>query len=380
MNVEYRAIIYDASRHGRDGQTAFFDSSRRLASGTWMSGYTTGKTKHHHKAIIRLSRSRDDAHSWETLPWRFQTQIDGVPGSLAGAEMVEPSPGRLLLFSTWYDRSEPDRPLFDPDTEGILRSRQLVCDSTDEGETWSAWREILTPGLTGCAMTGPIVQWPDGLIGFAYESFKEYDDPTPVEPAAWLQLSADGGVTFDRQYQVAQDPDSRMYYWDQRICAGATDGDFIAMFWVHDRSQQRDRRVHLLRSSVATGDRPAVQPAETTISGQIAAPLLLDGDRVLAFVVDRERPGTLKLWHSPDGGTNWPEQDALTLHVHDEQAQLSQGSGRDNVDFAQFWEDMGRWSFGHPALAAAGPQRVLATWYAGTPDCMSVHSAMIDVS
>ena len=114
MNIQYRAVVYDASQHGDDGQTAFFDCCRRLNSGTWMSGYTTGKTKHHHKATIRLSRSQDDASSWETLRWQFRTEIDGTPGSLAGAEMVEPSPGRLLLFSTWFDRSEPDRPLFDP--------------------------------------------------------------------------------------------------------------------------------------------------------------------------------------------------------------------------------------------------------------------------
>ncbi|MFP6762934.1 MAG: sialidase family protein, partial [Planctomycetaceae bacterium] len=380
MKIEYQAVVYHGSRHGADGQIAFFDSSRRLSSGTWMSGYTTGKVKHHRQATIRLSRSRDDANSWETLPWKFRTDIDGVPGSLAGAEIVEPAPGRLLLFSTWFDRSEPDRPLFDPDTEGILRSRQLICESADEGSTWSDWREIPTPGLKGCAMTGPVVQWSDGVIGFAFESFKEFDDPTPVEPAAWLLLSEDGGATFDRRFQVAQDPDSRLYYWDQRICPGKTAGDFLALFWVHDRSAQRDLRVHLLRSSITTGDRPTVQPTETTIPGQIAAPLLLDEDRILAFVVDRDRPGTLTLWQSPDDGVTWPEQDALTLHVHDEQARLSQGSGKDNVDFAQFWEDMGRWSFGHPTLKSAGPDRVLATWYAGTPDCMDVHSAMIDVS
>ena len=379
MKVEYRAVVYDAEVHGEAGQTSFFDSVRGLASGTWLSGCTTGKTKHHHEGTICVSRSRDDAVSWETLPWQFETKIDGVPGSLAGAEMVEVEPGRVLLFSTWFDRSEPDRPLFDPATEGLLRSRLLVCESTDEGNSWTSWRKIATPGVTGCAMTGPIVQWPNGTLGFNFESFKEFDDPTPVEPGAWLLLSEDGGQKFDRLFGVARHPESLLYYWDQRLCPGIADGEFLGLFWTHNRSEKRDIRVHFLKTNI-DGERSATLPVETTISGQIAAPLLLDDGRILAFVVDRDRPGTLKLWQSSDDGATWPENACFTVHVHDEQALLSQGSGKDNVDFAEFWEDMGRWSFGHPSLAKAGSHRVLATWYAGTPVCMSVHSAMIDVS
>ena len=377
MKIEYQAVVYDATQHGEHGQTAFFDSVRRLASGTWLSGYTAGKTKHHHEGTIRISRSRDDAHTWETLPWQFEKQLDGIPGSLAGAEMVEVEPGRVLLFSTWFDRTDPERPLFDPETEGILRSRMLACESTDEGDSWSNWREIPTPGLTGCAMTGPIVQWPGGTLGFNFESFKEFDDPTPVEPGAWMLLSEDGGQKFDRLFSVARHPDSLLYYWDQSLCPGRGDGEFLGMFWTHNRTEKRYISVHFLAANT-NGDRSASLTVETSIPGQIAAPLLLDDGRILAFVVDRDRPGTLKLWESCDDGATWA--DRLTVHTHDEQALLSQGSGKENVDFAEFWEDMGKWSFGHPTLAKAGPDRVLATWYAGSPNCMSVHSAMIDVA
>jgi hypothetical protein len=377
MKIEYQAVVYDATQHGDHGQTAFFDSVRGLSSGTWLSGCTAGKTKHHQEGTIQISRSRDSAHSWETLPWQFEKQLDGIPGSLAGAEMVEVEPGRVLLFSTWFDRTDPDRPLFDPETEGILRSRLLVCESTDEGDSWSNWREILTPGLTGCAMTGPIVQWPDGTLGFNFESFKEFDDPTPVEPGAWMVLSDDGGQKFDRLFSVARHPDSLLYYWDQRLCPGQGDGEFLGMFWTHNRTEKRDIAVHFLAANTH-GDRSASLPVETSIPGQIAAPLLLDDGRILAFVVDRDRPGTLKLWESCDDGATWAER--LTIHTHDEQALLSQGSGKENVDFAEFWEDMGKWSFGHPTLAKAGANRVLATWYAGSPNCMSVHSAMIDIT
>jgi len=377
MNVEFRSVVYDASQQDASGQIAFFDGLAGLASGTWLSGFTTGQTKHHHEGTIRLSRSRDEGRTWDVLPFRFPSQLGDVPGSLAGAEMVEVEPGLLLLFSTWFDRSDPDRPLFDPATEGILRSRQLMTVSTDEGDSWSDWRAIPTPGLTGCAMTGPVVKWSDGTIAFAFESFKEFDDPAPAHHAAWLLVSRDGGETFERPFLVAQDPDNSVYYWDQRLCAGPAPGDFTALFWTHDRSLQRDLDVHLLNASLHDGERAGSSPVVTTIPGQIAAPLPLDDGRLLAFVVDRARPGTMRLWQSSDGGQSWPESDCLLVHEHEERAELSQGFT--DIDFAEYWEDMGRWSFGHPSIGQAQSGQVLVTWYAGSPTCMSVHAAAIDV-
>jgi len=74
---------------------------------------------------------------------------------ITAGEMVEVAPGKLLLIATWFDRSEPQRPLFDPQTQGILRSKFLMAFSKDDGDTWTSWRELATPGLNGCAGTGP---------------------------------------------------------------------------------------------------------------------------------------------------------------------------------------------------------------------------------
>lgn len=377
MHVEHRSVIYDAAAQPESERVAFFDSVLQLANGTWLSGFTAGRVKHHHQASIRLARSRDGAQSWGLISTRFPSVLNGVPGSLTGAELVEIEPGRLLLFSTWYDRTEPDRPLFDPVTEGILRSRQLMSVSTNDGETWSDWQIVPTPGLSGCALTGPVLKWSNGVIAFAFESFKEFDDPKPARHAAWIVLSRDGGRTFESPLLMAQDPQHKKYFWDQRLCEGATPGEFFNLFWTHDRNAQRDLRVHFQHANWMTECVADQLPVETSIPGQIAAPLLLADGRLLAFVVDRDRPGTLRLWTSRDGGQSWPTSECLTVHVHDEQAQLSQGL--ENIDFAQYWEDMGKWSFGHPSIRPYDANRVLLTYYAGTPGCLSVHAIRVKI-
>lgn len=376
MQIEARGLISDAMQRKDSEGISYFSALCPLRSGTMLAGFQVGRIKHGPDNTIGLCRSTDGGESWSAIPFPFETRLGETPGSLAGAELVEVAPGRMLLFATWFDRSDRERPLFDPVTEGLLHSRQLMAVSTDDGLSWSTWREISTPGLTGCAMTGPPISWSDGTLAFAFESFKEFDDPRPARHAAWLLVSRDGGETFEAPWRVAQHPEHTLYYWDQRLCPTSTPGEFIALFWTHDRSAQRDLRVHFLRASIRDV-LPLPLPTETPLPGQIAAPILLDDGRLFAFVVDRDQPGTLTLWQSSDGGTTWPSDARLVVHEQQELAKLSQG--RENIDFAQYWEDMGKWSFGHPAIRRLSENQLLLAFYAGSPNRMSLHWARVRI-
>ncbi|NLF67714.1 MAG: exo-alpha-sialidase [Candidatus Anammoximicrobium sp.] len=378
FTLEDQGLVFDAARQPPDRRIAYFTSLCPLRSGQILCGFQNGPGKHAASGTVRLCRSPDGGQSWALLPLQFQTRWAGVPGSLAAAEMVEVEPGRLLLFSTWFDRRDPERPLFDPVTEGILKSKQLLALSRDDGLSWSDWRELPTGDLRGCSLTGPVLRWHDGAIAVALESFKEFDDPRPGRHAAWLLVSRDGGESFSPPMLVAQHPEHKIYYWDQRLCPGARAGEFTALFWTHDLAEKRDLAVHLRRGAV-TRETLAVSPLRATqIPGQIAAPLRLDDGRLLAFVVDRGRPGTMTLWCSHDNGQTWPRSARLVVYTHDEHAAITQG--RENIDFKQYWEDMGKWSFGHPAIRPLAEGRVLLAWYAGTPDTMSLHWARIRVA
>ena len=373
--IEDSGIIFPADEQPREKQIAYFTSLCVLRSGKILCGFQNGPTKHAASSTVGLCQSTDQGQTWETLPIDLPTVLDGTPGSLSGGELVEAEPGRLLLFTTWFDRSDPDRPLFDPVTEGILKSKQLLFLSDDEGETWSEPRVLSTGSLTGCAATGPAIQWSDESIAFAFESFKEYDDPRPARHAACVLVSRDGGETFSPPLQVAQHPQHQVYYWDQRLCPGSTPGEFTAMFWTHHLTEQKDLNVHLRHAKVVGNQITGGEIQETTIPGQIAAPLRLDEQRLLAFVVDRTQPGTMTLWYSQDNGVTWQGEQKLTVHKHEERAALSQG--RENIDFKEYWEDMGKWSFGHSAIRQLPNGRVLLAWYAGSPTCMSLHWARV---
>lgn len=375
MRIEQRGLIFDAEGRSASERIAFFPGLCLLHDGTALAGFQLGSAKHAPDSTIRLCRSIDGGTNWQEVSARFETHLDGVPGSLAAPELIECEPGRLLLFATWFDRSDPQRPLFDPVTEGILHSRLVYAFSQDGGEIWSSWQILDTPGLSGCASTGPLLRWCDGSLAYAFESFKEFDDPKPARHAAWLVHSRDGGRHFSTPWKVAQHPQHEVYYWDQRLCVAGDAGEMLALFWTHDLVRKRDLCVHLARGDLTANGLTIAAPRATSIPGQIAAPLFLDRGRLVAFVVDRDRPGTMKLWQSPDGGETWPEKDVLVVHTHEERSRLSQG--RENIDFREYWEDMGKWSFGHPVVRRLGQEHLLLSWYAGNPEAMSIHWARV---
>lgn len=375
MKIESRGVICDSSQRPDSERAAAFVGLASSSRGYLFCTFQAGPSKNSPTSTILMFRSNDAGRTWHDLGLQFSRVINGVPGSYSSGEVIEIEPGKLLLFATWFDRTDPARPLFDAETKGILHSKQLMAESLDDGETWSGWTELSTGELGGCSSTGPILKWDDGRIAYPFESYKDYDDPRPAKHRACLLVSADGGKTFGVPYIVAQDPKAKTYYWDQRLCVNRKSGEYIALFWTHDLEKQRDLCVHACKASIDTGPGTgSVVP--TNIVGQIAAPLLLEDGRLVAFVVDRGNPATLKLWESSDGCAKWSE--ALVVYVHDEQAKLTQG--KDHVVFEEYWADMRKWSFGHPAIRSLGGNTMLLAYYAGPPNNMSVHWVRVDIS
>ena len=126
FKIEDQGLILDADGQPPSWRIAYFTSLCVLRSGTILCGCQNGPGKHAVTSAIRLSRSMDDGRSWELLPAAFETRIEDTPGSLGAAELVEVAPGRLLLFATWFGRSDPSRPLFDPVSAGMLKAQQLL--------------------------------------------------------------------------------------------------------------------------------------------------------------------------------------------------------------------------------------------------------------
>src|ERR1051325_10363116 len=175
MQIEDNGIICDTSKRPKSERVASFTSLCVASSGSIFSVFQIGSTKLALDSTLLICHSKDQGSTWNELDVRFSDRINNVPGMFSCGEMVEVALGKLLLVATWFDRSDPKRPLFDAVTEGILRSKLLAAFSHDDGKTWTSWKELNTGGLKGCSGTGPILSWSDGTIALPFESYKEFD-------------------------------------------------------------------------------------------------------------------------------------------------------------------------------------------------------------
>lgn len=360
MTIVERGVIYSAAGKPENERVACFADLCRTDSGVLFSTFQLGSAKNSSDTTLCIHRSRDEGRTWQRPAFPLATAMDGIPGSLSTGEMVEVQPGRLLLMATWIDRRDPSRPLFDPVTEGILPTKIIKAFSTDEGESWSAWEEVPFPGVDYRPHgSGPMVQWPDGTIALPIESQKPCEIKEAIDvQASWMIVSRDFGRSFEPPILVARCPDHRFYYWDQRVCAGKRPGEYLALFWTHDRTLGRDVNVHFKRGSLSGGG----EILDTGIPAQISTPFVLPDGRLGALAVDRRFPGKIGLWRSADEGLSWQEE--APAYVHSGAARSAYGA--DSVKYAEVWEALEKWRFGHPAIRRLDGRRALITYYAGT--------------
>jgi hypothetical protein len=262
----------------------------------------------------------------------------------------------MMLY--WVDASDPSRPFFNPETEGLLDSRVFLALSDDGGDSWSTSRRLDTAPFTmPTPITGPMLALPDGRWALQFETNKTYLDTSPWRHQAVLMFSADSGRTWPAYADVGSDPDGRIFYWDQRHAVLA-DGSLLALFWTFDRQTAAYRNIHA-RTSRDSG-RTWSPIWDTGVPGQPAAAVSLPAGRIAMPYVDRERVPTIKLRTSADGGRTWPAATELVLDDRLERAQ--QGS---KASMQEAWSEMAAFSLGLPTSAGLPGGEVLVVYYAG---------------
>jgi hypothetical protein len=404
VRVKDAGIIYDATAAPSDGRSSAFTSLTRLANGDLLVAFRVGTGRDAPDGRLRIMRSADEGHTWQTLHPGLTATIDGIEGNLyagyfteigraSGADPLighpETTPrddegverlhqqrvvGRLLGAFLWVDRSNPELSFVNAETAGVLPMRALLADSPDGGATWNDFREVDLRPQVACSVTGPIFDLPGGALALPYESWKEYNDPTPGEHIASLRLSFDGGETWPEMATVAAEPGSPVFYWDQRIAGHPVTGRLVTMFWTHDRDAATDIDNHIAWGS--PDGREWSAPVPTGWRGQHCQPLPVGGDRVVALYVQRHDPPSLRAVLSEDFGRTWRRDEEIAFY----QSEIGpEPGGAGQRDFEDFWQDMMAWRFGHPRGVQLPNGDLFVAFYAGDAAATSMRWARVEL-
>lgn len=359
MHIVDQGTVF-ASQAGTDRQSCAFPGVCVPPDGRWLCTFRAAPAKlatagQH----VLLCESRDQGRSWSApREIRRPPCIDGKPGLFRAGHVTALPDGQLLAVLYWVDHSDPQAPFFNEETQGLLDSRIMLCRSADGGARWSAPRRVdTTPFDMPTPITGPVLLLGNGELACQFELNKAYDDPGVWRHRSVMMFSADGGITWPEHALISDDPDLRVFYWDQRP-AVLKDGRILDLFWTYDNLAGAYLNIHA-RESRDHG-RTWSQMWDTGVPGQ-PAPAVETADGRLAMVyVDREGAPAIRLRTSGDGGRTWPAGTTKNLY---ETALASQTRRKQSMQDS--WAEMGAFSVGLPATACLPDGGVLVVYYAG---------------
>ncbi len=352
-----------------------------LDEGHLLASWRVGSTKESADGRILISRSNDQGSTWSdpiepfyapTSGSQARFTWEGVPGELHFAPLTHLGKGHVMTAMMWFDRSDPELPMFNPDTEGLLPVRTLLAESSDGGQTWSApWMFDATPYDGFDAVTAPMFEVPPGegrpaQLVCQFETNKPYNDTQPWMHRAMLKFSGDGGRTWAQPTTVAHDPSLKIRYWDQRH-AQSSDGLLVAGLWAYDAVNHNEMNFHMTWSQ--DGGQTWSPPCDSGLDLQQPYPVFLPDGRLVVIVIDRYRTRSIRALVSHDNGHTFDEPQ---LVVH-EQPRDVRDKGEHNHEIA----DQQLWTFGRVEAVADTQGDVWMIYYAGDEKATHVHWAQL---
>ena len=178
-----------------------------------------------------------------------------------------------------------------------------------------------------------------------------------------------------KRYDAVRDIEASNVLEDINLAVHPGDGRLIAMIWTHDRHSGQDLEMHVTRGS--PDGKSWERPVSTGISGQIAAPLVLPDGRVFAAYVHRHDSPSLRSILSDDFGKSWTAAEELVLYNSHAGAESGMDTQR---SLEEIWEDMARWTFGHPACRLLPDGKVMVALYAGDRSSTGIDWIKIDLA
>lgn len=373
MIIEDSGVVF-AGKPGSPFASATFPLPCVSRSGRWLCAFRGAPAK---APIVGqqvlLTWSDDCGKTWRAPFAPFAPpDVDGRPGLFRFAGLTRLHEGRLLAAINWVDQSTPAAPYFNDATEGLLDTRIFLSISDDDGESWSEPRRMDTaPFNVPTPLTGPIVRFPDDELACSIELNKPYDDPEPWRHASALLFSTDGGATWPRHSVVTQDPENRVFYWDQRVSL-LPDGRLLDTFWTFDREAATYRNIHTCFS--LDRGRTWSPLRDTGIPGQPGPVFPLEDGELVMPVVDRTGAPKITVRRSEDGGETWPNEDEVEVYNSAGKTQT-----RVKATMQDAWAEMYAFSVGLPNVAALPGGGAVLVYYAGPEtNATGIHWAKIE--
>lgn len=362
MKIIDRGIAIKAEE-GTDYQSCLFPGLCILPCGRWIVSCRAapGRDINTNQRTF-LSYSDDEGKTWSNpVSYFHPVKVNNKIGVFRGAYLTSLGGSEVFAALQWVDFTNPELPVFNKQTEGVLDCHIFTARSFDNGISWTEPEFVNTSFFDDyqAPITGPALYIePDCLI-LQFELNKSYRDTSPWKHASLFMFSYDRGKTWSEYVRVAHDPENRIFYWDQRP-AVLSDGTILDLFWTYDNQGLRYLNIHARCSK--DGGKTWSEIWDTGVWGQPGHPVSLpDGSIAMPFI-QRDNYPEIKMRTSSDGGRTWPEDTEFIIYTSKDRF----CGIKDKKSMRDVWAEFSRFSAGWPISARLKNGDIIVAYYAGS--------------
>ncbi len=271
---------------------SYFPNLAELENGDLAAVHVLGEAFESVDGSSYISFSRDGGKNWTSPQPMFDKSGFGVPVTDYCKITVLPD-GRLAAFGYAFPRSNPDLPLGNRESGGLLDSFVFYSVSEDHGRTWGPMQKISCTCGTHAEASAPVTVLHDGTWISPITGFPDWNGKLYDKICGRAMRSTDSGKTWSDESVCMEFQDEAISCYEQRMCQ-LSSGTVVCIGWNEDLITGERYDNHYTYS--CDNGKSWSRPFPTGIRGQASSVCSLGDNRLLALHSirrDTDHPGIL---------------------------------------------------------------------------------------